>query len=201
MLDYADVLLPIGTFAETSGTFINAEGRWQSFAAAIRPPADTRPAWKVLRVLGNLLQVPGFDYLSSEEVGDELRCKVESVSKPQEISKWCPESLGSEKGSSLVRIAEVFIYGTDGLVRRSKALQESPDGQAARRVYINSIDADRLGLSSAKLIEVSQGDGKVTLPFMIDNTVAEGCLRLATGFEEVAVLGAPFAPIQVTMGE
>lgn len=201
MLDYADVLLPIGTFAETSGTFINAEGRWQSFAAAIRPPADARPAWKVLRVLGNLLQVPGFDYLSSEEVGDELRCKVESVSKPQEISKWCPESLGSEKGSSLVRIAEVFIYGTDGLVRRSKALQESPDGQAARRVYINSIDADRLGLSSAKLIEVSQGDGKVTLPFMIDNTVAEGCLRLATGFEEVAVLGAPFAPIQVTMGE
>jgi NADH-quinone oxidoreductase subunit G len=201
MLEYADVLLPIGTFAEISGTFINAESRWQSFAAAISPPGDVRPAWKVLRVIANLLQIPGFDYLSTEDVGDELRCKMENVTKHREISKWCPESLGSEKDSGLVRIAEVFIYGTDGLVRRSKALQESPDGQAARRVYINSIDAARLGLSSAKLIQVSQGNGQVTLPITIDDSVAEGCLRLATGFEETAGLGAPFTPIKITMGE
>jgi NADH-quinone oxidoreductase subunit G len=200
MLDYADVLLPIGTFAEISGTFINAENRWQNFAAAISPPGDARPAWKVLRVLGNLLQIPGFDYLSSEEVSDELRHQVESTAKPREISTWRPESLGSANNGSLVRVAETFIYGTDGLVRRSRALQESPDGQAARRVYINSIDASRLGLSNAKLVQVSQGNGQVTLPLVIDDSVAEGCLRLAAGFEETAVLGAPFAPIKITEG-
>lgn len=201
MLEYADVLLPIGTFAETSGTFINAEGRWQRFTAAISPQAEIRPAWKVLRVLANLLQIPGFDYLSSEGIYDELQRRVESAAKPQEAKPQRPESLGSAvNGSDLVRIAEVAIYSTDGLVRRSRALQESPDGQAARRVYLNSSDAARLGLGDSKLVRVSQGNGQVTLPLVIDDSVAEGCLRLATGFEETATLGAPFAPIKVSVG-
>ncbi|BAW79783.1 NADH-quinone oxidoreductase subunit G [Candidatus Nitrosoglobus terrae] len=198
MLEYANVLLPIGVFAETSGTFINAEGCWQSFAAAIRPPADTRPAWKVLRVLGNLLQIPGFEYLSSEEVRDELHHKAETVSRPQKVNKWYPDSLNSHQDNSfLVRVAEAFVYGTDGLVRRSKALQESADSQLARQVYMNSIDVNRLGLSSAKFVEVNQGGEKIILPLVVDNTVAEGCLRLASGLEETAVLGASFTPVQV----
>ncbi|ADE16714.1 NADH-quinone oxidoreductase, chain G [Nitrosococcus halophilus Nc 4] len=201
MLEYADVLLPIGTFVETSGAYVNAEGRWQNFSGAVSPPGEARPAWKVLRVLANVLQIPGFDYLSSEEIHDELRGQVENAIKPQGISPWRPESLdfGRVKGNGeLVRIAEVAIYGTDGLVRRSQALQESPDGQAARRAYMNSADASRLGLSGAKRVRVSQGGGQVTVPLVIDDSVAEGCLRLAAGFEEAAALGAPFAPIKVS---
>jgi len=64
--DYADVLLPIGPFSETSGTFVNTEGLVQSFKGAVKPLGEARPAWKVLRVLGNLLDVPGFDYDSSD---------------------------------------------------------------------------------------------------------------------------------------
>ena len=71
-LDYADVMLPIAPFSETSGAYINTEGRVQAFSAVVKPKGETRPAWKVLRVLGNLLQLPGFDYNSSEEVRDEL---------------------------------------------------------------------------------------------------------------------------------
>ena len=64
--EYADVLLPITPYTETSGTFVNSEGRVQSFNGVVRPLGDARPGWKVLRVLGNLLSVPGFDYESSE---------------------------------------------------------------------------------------------------------------------------------------
>ena len=67
-MDYADVLLPISPFSETSGTFVNAEGRGQSFHGVVKPLGDTRPAWKVLRVLGNLLSIDGFDFETSEEV-------------------------------------------------------------------------------------------------------------------------------------
>lgn len=202
MLEYADVLLPIGTFAETSGTFVNVEGRWQSFTGAVSPPGEARPAWKVLRVFANLLQIPGFDYLSSEELYDEVRRQAENAAKPRGISPWRPESLGpTNANGGLMRIADVAIYGTDGLVRRSQALQESPEGQAARRAYMNSADAARLGLSSAKRVQVSQGGGQVTLPLVIDDSVAEGCLRVAAGFEEAAALGAPFAPIKVSRAE
>ena len=69
----AHVLLPAGTFAETSGTYVNLEGRWQSQGGAARPLGASRPAWKILRVLGNLLDLPGFDYQSSEQVRDELQ--------------------------------------------------------------------------------------------------------------------------------
>ncbi|QBQ53569.1 NADH-quinone oxidoreductase subunit NuoG [Nitrosococcus wardiae] len=201
MLEYADVLLPIGTFVETSGAYVNAEGRWQSFSGAVSPPGEARPAWKVLRVLANILQIPGFDYLSSEEIHDELRGQIENAIKPPGISPWRPESLDfghTKDNGELVRIAEVAIYGTDGLVRRSQVLQETPDGLAARRAYMHSADASRLGLSGAKRVRVSQGGAQVTLPLVIDDSVAEGCLRLAAGFAEAAALGASFAPIKVS---
>jgi NADH-quinone oxidoreductase subunit G len=69
----ADILLPIGAFAETSGTFVNASGDWQRFQGAVAPPGEARPGWKVLRVLGNLLELDGFDYASAKQVHDELR--------------------------------------------------------------------------------------------------------------------------------
>ena len=67
-LEYADAMLPVSPFSETSGTFVSTEGRVQSFYAVTKPLGETRPAWKVLRVLGNLLELDGFDYESSEAV-------------------------------------------------------------------------------------------------------------------------------------
>ncbi len=72
----AHVVLPIGSFAETSGTYVNAEGRWQSWAGAAKLPGESRPGWKVLRVLANLLNLHGVDYVSSEEIRDALRSVV-----------------------------------------------------------------------------------------------------------------------------
>src|SRR3990167_4742837 len=89
--DYADVLLPIAPFTETSGTFVNTEGRVQSFNGAVKPLGEARPAWKVLRVLGNLLDVPGFDYDSSEAVRDEV---LACVNISQKLNNTMDASVG-----------------------------------------------------------------------------------------------------------
>jgi NADH-quinone oxidoreductase subunit G len=118
--EHADVVLPMGTFAETSGTFVNAEGSWQSFAGVVPPVGESRPGWKILRVLGNLLDVPGFDYNSSESVRDELHA-VEGVEPQVTQSELEPTPEVAVTAADL----DVPIYAVDGLVRRAAALQQT----------------------------------------------------------------------------
>jgi NADH-quinone oxidoreductase subunit G len=125
----AHVVLPIGSFAETSGTFVNIEGRWQSWAGAAKLVGESRPGWKVLRVLGNLLSLPGFDYVSSEEIREvvKLACGTRLAS-PGARPGAAP--VGSVPGSWV----DVPPYAVDALVRRSDALSKTRDGQSARIV-------------------------------------------------------------------
>ncbi len=115
----AHVLLPMGSFAESSGTFVNLEGRWQSWAGAIAPQGEARPGWKILRVLGNLLNLPGFEYQSSEEVRDELQklCVAVTETPRQSIAPKSPGKLTEPSGYA------VSAYQLDALVRRAPALQ------------------------------------------------------------------------------
>jgi NADH-quinone oxidoreductase subunit G len=120
------VILPVAGFAETSGTWVNVEGRWQSVPGAARPPGEARPAWKVLRVLGNLLGLGGFEYLSSEDVRDELRRELgEHEPATPAVSAFVPGRLASVDASR-----EVGLYAVDAVVRRSWPLQQTPDGRA-----------------------------------------------------------------------
>jgi NADH-quinone oxidoreductase subunit G len=123
MKQWADVLLPIGTFAETSGTFVNAEGRWQSWAGCIKPLGEARPGWKVLRVLGNLLALDGFDYDGSVEVREELKRLLVPVD-PSPVTR----EIGITAVASQRRIP---IYGGDPVVRRAEPLQQSAVARAA----------------------------------------------------------------------
>jgi NADH-quinone oxidoreductase subunit G len=118
------VILPVGAFAETSGTWVNVEGRWQSVAGAARPPGEARPAWKVLRVLGNLLDLPGFDYVSSEDVRDEIRRELDEA--PGGVPPATDFTLGRLAAVDSSR--EVGIYRVDAVVRRSRPLQQTTDG-------------------------------------------------------------------------
>ena len=115
---WADVLLPIGSFAETSGTFVNVEGRWQSYAGCIAPLGQARPGWKVLRVLGNLLGLPAFDYDSSEQVREELRALVGPMAPPAGPNREVGRLPADE-------VVPVPIYGGDAVVRRSGPLQRT----------------------------------------------------------------------------
>ena len=126
----SDVLLPISPFTETSGTFVNAEGRAQSFHAVVKPQADTRPGWKVLRVLGNLLQLPGFDAESSQDVlaglGLEQREAGTFVAR---LDNSTDAALTVAKADGRPVVAS--IYQLDSLVRRAPALQATVDARAA----------------------------------------------------------------------
>jgi NADH-quinone oxidoreductase subunit G len=125
----ADLLLPIGTWAETSGTYMNVEGRWQSFGGIANPVGQARPAWKVLRVLGNLLEAPGFEYLTSEEVRDELQANLGEIQPESYSGATKPGKVNGEDAPG----AEIDrpIYSVDALVRRAAALQMTVAAQQA----------------------------------------------------------------------
>jgi NADH-quinone oxidoreductase subunit G len=125
---HATVILPVAAFAETSGTWVNAEGRWQSVPGAARPPGEARPAWKVLRVLGNLLGLGGFEYLSSEEIRDELRRELDEYATEQGAAG----AFAFGRLAALDSTREVGIYQVDAVVRRSQPLQQTRDARRAR---------------------------------------------------------------------
>jgi NADH-quinone oxidoreductase subunit G len=131
--EFADIILPIGTFAETSGTYVNMEGRWQSAPGAARPLGEARPGWKVLRVLGNLLNLQGFEYTSSEQITDELRAEIEQA--PAFEQRGSARTLQGKATSAAATSAQrdVPIYQIDAVVRRAMSLQETPAGVEGRR--------------------------------------------------------------------
>ena len=130
-MNFSDVLLPIAPFSETSGTFVNAEGRVQSFHAVVKPLAETRPAWKVLRVLGNLMALPGFDFESSQDVLAQVAGPTPSFIASDRLSNVTdePVSLPQVDHTHLPVVAS--IYQTDSLVRRATSLQLTADAQTA----------------------------------------------------------------------
>ncbi len=125
----ADLLLPIGTFAETSGTFVNCEGRWQSFAGVANPVGQARPGWKVLRVLGNLLGIESFAYETSEAIRIEFEQKLGTVSPDNSYAGKEPVQRSSDGKSALETGLDVPMYEIDGVVRRATALQLTPEAR------------------------------------------------------------------------
>jgi NADH-quinone oxidoreductase subunit G len=128
--EIAHVLLPAGTFAETSGTYVNLEGRWQSFSGAATPLGQSRPAWKILRVLGNLLDLKGFAYDSSEQVRDELKALVEGAPKMGFESNYRALPNGPAEA-----LTDVPMYHIDPVLRRASSLQRTRAGQAPAVIY------------------------------------------------------------------
>ena len=126
----AHVLLPISTFAETSGTYVNLEGLWQSFAGAARPLGEGRPGWKVLRVLGNLAGVADFDYQSSEEVREELRAQCAEIGAASYQGEHAAQIAAAD-----VRVVDVPMYAVDAVLRRAPSLQRTKEGKGAAVVY------------------------------------------------------------------
>ncbi|MEO1201491.1 MAG: NADH-quinone oxidoreductase subunit NuoG [Pseudomonadota bacterium] len=137
LLEAADLLLPVGTFAETSGTYVNGEGRWQSFAGVAKPVHDARPAWKVLRVVGNLVEAPDFDYVTSEDVRDECHALIGDVS-PDNAYKPSASHAAADAADAPEDEIDTPLYSVDSMVRRARALQLTPE---ARRAAGESDDA------------------------------------------------------------
>ena len=122
LLESADLLLPVGTFAETSGTYVNVAGTWQSFGGAANPVGEARPAWKVLRVIGTLLGADGFDYVTSEDVLSEIKTELGDVVPDNSYAGDSKLARANGEDAAAAEI-DVPLYSVDGMVRRAKALQ------------------------------------------------------------------------------
>jgi NADH-quinone oxidoreductase subunit G len=193
--EYADVMLPISPFTETAGSFINAEGLVQSFHGVVKPLGDTRPGWKVLRVLGTMLGLDGFAFETVEEVRAQALGDVAAL--PARLNNQTTAAVqASAATGGLERLADVPIYSADALVRRSPALQATADAQAPVASLPSALWAE-LGLSDGAQVKVSQDAGSVVLPAVLDASLPANVVRVPTGHPATAALGAAFGAIRV----
>ena len=194
MREYADVLLPVAAFAETAGTFVNLEGRWQSWNQAANAPGETRQGWKVLRVLGNNLSLHGFDYVSAEQVRDELKARFAAeLEFDNALTLQTAFSL-TRPAPGLTRAADVPMYALDAVVRRAEALQATPHAKPAA-CYLDPRQAETLLLNGVGRVRVSQGENEAILPLVLDETVPLNVAWIPAGLESVRTLGAAFGDV------
>jgi NADH-quinone oxidoreductase subunit G len=194
-VDNADVLLPIAPFTETAGTFVNAEGRVQSFQGVVKPAGDARPAWKVLRVLGNLLGLSGFNQETADEVRAEALGDLATVVKRLDNKTTAGIELNA-LAAGFERVADVPIYSADALVRRAASLQLTADAKAPM-ASVPSALWQQLGLQAGDRVRVSQGAASAVLTARLDESLAATAVRVPAGHADTAGLGAMFGAIAV----
>jgi NADH-quinone oxidoreductase subunit G len=206
-LDYADVLLPIAPFTETAGTFVNAEGTVQAFNGVVRPLGDTRPAWKVLRVLGSLLGAPGFEFDTAEEVrgaalGDgHIAARLSNEIDASTVQTVHAAPLEKPAAGCFERIADVPVYHADPLARRAQALQQTAAARAAGTIALPAALFDQLGLKEGDAVRVSQGEavgsGSVIAPAVRDAKLAHNVVHVPAATPASAALGSLFGELLV----
>ncbi|HRP95241.1 MAG TPA: NADH-quinone oxidoreductase subunit NuoG [Rhodocyclaceae bacterium] len=193
LLATADVLLPIGPFSETSGTFVNCGGTAQSFTAVAKPKGEARPGWKVLRVLGNLLSLDGFDYADSEQVAAEVL--GEGLDGRFDNGLAAIE-MAAAAAAGLERVTDVPIHFADPLVRRAEALQRTRDA-AAPVARASAATLAALGVSPGERVRLRQGQATAELEIRSDDGVAANCVRVPAGHPATAALGPMSGAISV----
>ncbi|MCM0035926.1 MAG: NADH-quinone oxidoreductase subunit NuoG [Burkholderiaceae bacterium] len=192
--DWANVMLPVAPFTETSGTFVNAQGTAQSFKGTATARGQSRPAWKVLRVLGNVLHLAGFDDESSETVRDAVLANGVDARLSNQIQATPGIASGSVQG--LQRVTDVPIYRSDAMARRAPALQATNSSRApVARMHEQTLTS--LGVMAGQQVRVKSATGQITLTAELDNTLVSGAVRIAAAFEQTAALGSAFGQLQV----
>lgn len=191
-LQFADVLLPVAPFTETAGTFVNCEGRAQSFYPVVKNLGDSRPGWKVLRVVGEMLGLQGFSAESIEDVRKAFLVDGNSVDRSKLDNAVASDTFvarGPADSLQLQRVADIPIYFADPIVRRAPSLLATKDAAepVARFSYATLAG---LGVEAGQRLRVSSGGGSATVLAVVDAGVADGCVRLAGAHPLTARLGA-----------
>ncbi len=196
LMEVADVLLPIAPFTETAGTFVNCEGRAQSFFPVVKSLGESRPGWKALRVLGSTLGLSDFSF----ETVEDVRARMAPVFSG-DVS-GLSNDVGAKleklpvKSAAIERVADVPIYFADPIARRAAPLQQTVDATAPV-ARMNPRTADALGLKVGGNVKVSSAAGSAVVALVEDAGVAEGCVRLAAAHSSTAQLGGWHGEISV----
>jgi NADH-quinone oxidoreductase subunit G len=193
--EHADVVLPISPFSETAGIFINCEGRVQAFNGVAPPLGETRPAWKVLRVLGSLLGLEGFAQDSIEAVRRELP-QPEAIAAALSNATSTAIVTPGDPDAVPERVADVPIYFADPLVRRATSLQKTRSALPPA-VRANASTLARLQLADGDAARVRRGEGEAMLKVVADASVPDGCVRIAAAHPATGMLGPMFGSIAV----
>ena len=193
----SNVILPIAAVTEASGTLINIDGTWQGFNALSKAAGHSKPGWKVLRVMGNLFNLPGFEYQSSEEVINELKSTLNgSADSLNTRCEWsCPDN-GDMPADELQRVAELAIYKVDAVTRRATALQKTQDAQVDF-AKINSALAKKLKLDDGQVVIAKQGENEAEITISIDDRISDNSVYLPAGIDAAASLGGGFDSIEL----
>jgi len=193
---YADVLLPIGPFSETAGTFVNCEGRAQSFNGVVPPLGETRPGWKVLRVLGTLLGLPGFEVDTSEQVRDAVLPRADAIAARLGNGNDLPIAAPPATAAGIERVADVPIYFADPIVRRADALQKTTDAKPPKARMHRAL-FEQLGLADGGQVKIRQGAGEAVLAATVDAAVPAGVVRIAAAHPSTCGLDGLSGPVTV----
>ncbi|MGD9591124.1 MAG: NADH-quinone oxidoreductase subunit NuoG [Candidatus Berkiella sp.] len=201
--EYADVILPITPISEMSGTYVNAFGEWASFQPGANPLGQSRPAWKVLRVMANLWVITGFEYQTQEDILGELMMLKSTIPHFAEnlLSMSCTLSTTQAK-PKLVRLAKIGLYHVDGITRRAHHLQETQDAKMAT-ITLNTKEAQKHGFKAAQHVWVYNGKTKSLkpLPLTIDDKLPNGVVIVPDSLHETQSLGAPFSLIDLNAAQ
>jgi len=187
-----NVMLPIGHFTETSGTYINCQGDRQSFAGIVEPRGDARPAWKVLRVLGNLLDVEGMEYSSSEEIRDEVLANAMELTA-NNVTLDASEQRMTAGG--VERIASPAPFMIDGITRRATPLHKTADGAWAIRMNASTAASHHLADGDSAVLK--QGDGAVAASVILDEGVPDNCVWFPSGVPGSEAVGGSWGIVTV----
>lgn len=192
--DWAHVMLPVSPFTETSGTFVNMAGCVQSFKGTVKPHGQSRPGWKVLRVLGNAMHLPAFDDETSEAVRDAALGTV-----TERLSNDIKGEAGvvAAESDALERVGDAPIYSGDAIVRRAPALQATPASRRGPRARMNGRTLAALGLEPGIQVRVASSSGSVELKAEQDDTLADGSLRVTSAHPSTVALGSIFGNLTV----
>ena len=198
LLEVADVILPITTFSETVSTFVNLEGKVQTVQPAVKPLGDSRPAWKVLRVLGGLSGLDGFLFNLPEEVLGEALPENYCTRLSNKTSATSIANGYVVPVNGLERLADVNIYAGDQIVRRSSALQLTRDAKRGNQVGLNQKTFSELGLKEGDAVRITQGSQSADMPATLEVNLAPGAVRISAGTMASAKLGSMFGPVTVS---
>ena len=197
---YATAALPIAPFTETGGTFVNTEGTVQPFNGVVKPLGEARPAWKVLRVLGNLLGLDGFDQENVDAIRKDIAPDLQAL-----VNSRLNNAIGRVDvkivavPTGIERIGEVPIYAADALVRRAPSLQKTADAKNAKCVFVARDVAAKYGINEGADVRVTQAGVSIVLRARVDGRLAEGCVRIAAAMPETAVLGPMFGLVSLEL--
>ena len=198
LLELADVILPITPYTETVGSFVNVAGQVQTIQPSVRPLADARPAWKVLRALGSLLNLEGFLYNLPEEVYADAFVKPVQDQLNNRFTASLEIQQRVQIAASLQRLADQAIYSSDAIVRRAPALQRTRDAKDASMVGVGEALWEQLGLQTGDRVVLSQGGHTVETGVMLQPGLVDGVVRIATATELSGHLASMFGEVSLS---